>query len=110
MVPALVSVPHPFQMHNLFHINTEQTVTRTATEHTSESKNMDPLAKRQNQNRRPNPSTPAVNSSIIHTYHFTSLQLESLHYSFFKSKKLDSINTEILLQDDFFSNQKNLLF
>lgn len=34
-------------MHNLFHINTMQTVKRTATEHTSsESKNMDPLAKK----------------------------------------------------------------
>lgn len=44
---ALVSIPHPLQMHNLFHINTMQTVKRTATEHTSsESKNMDPLAKK----------------------------------------------------------------
>lgn len=47
-MPALVSVPHPLQMHNLFHINTVQTVKRTATEHTSsESKNMYPLAKKQ---------------------------------------------------------------
>lgn len=46
-VPALVSVPYPLQMHNLFHINTVQTVKRTATEHTSsESKTMDPLAKK----------------------------------------------------------------
>lgn len=85
-VPAPVSIPHPLQMHSLFHINTVQTVKRTATEHaSSESENMDPLAKkkRQNQNRRPNPSTPAVYSSIIHKYHHTSLQLESLNSYFF---------------------------
>lgn len=46
-LPALVSVPHPLQTHNLFHINTEQTVRRTATEHTSsQAKTTDALAEK----------------------------------------------------------------
>lgn len=37
-------------------------------------RNMEILGeKRQDQNRRPNPSTPAVNSSIVHAYHFANV-------------------------------------